>query len=63
MRHDIGFGALGIGSPVAGLIVSAMPEIEAWLRILSLLIGCAVGLVSLWRLIKRRKSNDLDSIN
>lgn len=60
MKHDVGFGAIGTGGPVVGLIVSAMPEIEAWLRILSLLVGIAVGLFSLWRLVKARKNDDLD---
>jgi len=32
-----------------------LPELEAWLRIASLLIGCAVGLASLYAILRNKK--------
>lgn len=43
---------VGTVSPVAGTIIS-LQNIEAGLRILSLLLGCAVSIAALYRL--RRK--------
>jgi len=37
------------------LTVSMLPELEAWLRIASLVIGCLVGLASLYAILKNRK--------
>jgi hypothetical protein len=45
----------GLLATATGLTVSMLPELEAWLRIASLLIGCAVGLASLYAILKNRK--------
>ena len=36
----------GLIATASGVTVSLLPEIEAWLRVSSLLIGCAVGIAS-----------------
>jgi hypothetical protein len=38
-------------------VVSYLPEVETWLRIASLSIGCAVGLWTLWNLWHAPKRN------
>lgn len=40
---------------IASFIVSFLPHFELFLRILSLLIGCMIGAVTLYRLIAPRK--------
>jgi len=46
----------GLLATATGLTVSMLPELEAWLRIASLIIGCAVGLASLYAILKNRKT-------
>ncbi len=53
-------GAVGIGATSGGVYVSILPKVEAWLRIISLLIGCAVGVASLVSII-RKKNNQRQS--
>lgn len=36
----------GLLATASGITVSLLPEIEAWLRVSSLIIGCAVGIAS-----------------
>jgi hypothetical protein len=36
----------GLVATASGVTVSLLPEIEAWLRVSSLVIGCAVGIAS-----------------
>jgi len=36
----------GLVATASGITVSLLPEIEAWLRVSSLVIGCAVGIAS-----------------
>ena len=43
----------GLIATASGLGVSMLPEIEAWLRILSLVIGCAVGVVSFLVIVRK----------
>ena len=45
----------GLVATATGLTVSMLPELEAWLRVASLLIGCAVGLASLYAILRNRK--------
>lgn len=44
---------VGIASPVVGVITSFQEQIEWHLRIVSLLVGLAVGVMSLVALIKK----------
>lgn len=54
--YDIEFalkGIVGTVSPVLGVITSFQEQIEWHLRILSLLVGLAVGFVSLIAMIRK----------
>jgi xanthine/uracil permease len=44
---------VGMAAPTMGLITSMQEQFEYWLRVGSLLVGIAVGLVSLYRVIKK----------
>jgi F0F1-type ATP synthase assembly protein I len=57
-------GVIGVGATSTGWCLSALPEIEAWLRIVSLLIGIGVGVLTLLSLLhtvfsrgKKRRSS------
>ena len=52
---DIARGIVGAGSSLLGLIVSNIETVEASLRIFSLIVGIAVGLATLWQIIRRRR--------
>lgn len=43
----------GLLATTSGLTVSMLPEVEAWLRIASLVIGCAVGIVSFLVIVRK----------
>lgn len=45
---------LGVGSPLAGFYVSILPQVEAWLRVVSLLVGISVGVATLLSLLRRK---------
>lgn len=45
----------GLLATASGITVSMLPEVEAWLRVISLLIGCLVGLASLYAILKNKK--------
>lgn len=47
-------GTIGTLFTTGGLIMSYLPELEAILRVISLLVGIAVGIVTI-RSIRRRK--------
>jgi len=44
---------VGMAAPTMGLITSMQEQFEYWLRIGSLLVGITVGLVSLYRVLKK----------
>tara|TARA_R100001163_G_scaffold63986_2_gene57108 strand:- start:2989 stop:3153 length:165 start_codon:yes stop_codon:yes gene_type:complete len=44
---------IGMAAPVIGLVTSMQAQFEFWLRIGSLIVGIAVGLASLYRIIKK----------
>jgi len=44
---------VGMAAPTLGLITSMQEQFEFWLRIGSLLVGITVGLVSLYRVLKK----------
>jgi hypothetical protein len=56
--HQATASFTGLVATATGLTVSMLPEIEAWLRIASLLIGCAVGLASLYAILKRKHPHE-----
>lgn len=43
----------GLLATASGITVSILPEVEAWLRIASLVIGCAVGIVSFLVIVRK----------
>jgi|TARA_R100000084_G_scaffold106967_2_gene66014 ABC-type nickel/cobalt efflux system permease component RcnA len=44
---------VGMAAPMLGLITSMQEQFEYWLRVGSLIVGIAVGLVSLYRVLKK----------
>jgi hypothetical protein len=48
-------GLVGGGSTLMGVILSNISEIEAWLRVSSLLVGIAVGIATLWQICRRKR--------
>ncbi len=55
MKDDVTLTTIGTATPTASVIISLLPEIEAWLRVTSLVIGIAVGIASLWFIIKKNR--------
>jgi len=45
---------VGTSAPAAAVLIS-FSEVEAWLRILSLLLGICIGAVSLYKMLKPKK--------
>ena len=56
-HHQATASFTGLLATASGITVSLLPEIEAWLRIASLVIGCAVGVASFVVIV--RKSLDV----
>ena len=44
---------IGMAAPVIGLITSMQEQFEYWLRVGSLIVGIAVGLASLYRIVRK----------
>lgn len=51
-------GATGVLATGASIGISMLPEVEAWLRIASLIVGILVGIGSLIVLYKNYKKNE-----
>jgi hypothetical protein len=51
-------GATGMIATATSIGISMLPEVEAWLRIASLLVGILVGIGSLIVLYKNYKKNE-----
>jgi hypothetical protein len=45
---------VGMAAPALGLITSMQEQFEYWLRVGSLIIGIAVGVAALYRILKRK---------
>jgi hypothetical protein len=57
-------GALGMGATSTGVYVSILPRVEAWLRLISLCVGIAVGaatFLSIVLSIRRRNAAARDN--
>ena len=50
-------GSTGIAATFGGTLVSMLPQIEAWLRIGSLLVGIFVGVLTIRSIIKNSNTN------
>ena len=44
---------IGMAAPVIGLITSMQEHFEDWLRVGALIVGIAVGLASLYRIVRK----------
>ncbi len=55
--HSFNASMAGILATATSVGISLLPEIEAWLRIVSLLVGIAVGIGSLIVLAKNWNKN------
>jgi hypothetical protein len=53
--HQATASFTGLLATASGITLSMLPELEAWLRIASLIIGCAVGLASLYAILRNKK--------
>ena len=53
--HQATASFTGLLATATGLTVSMLPELEAWLRVASLVIGCLVGLASLYAILRNKK--------
>lgn len=47
-------GILGTVATTGGIVMSYLPELEAILRIISLLVGIGVGIVTIRSILRRR---------
>lgn len=52
--HTATTGIIGTIAPIIAVVASALPQIEQWLRIVSLIVGITVGLFTLYRLFKNK---------
>lgn len=52
-HHQATASFTGLLATASGITVSLLPEIEAWLRIASLVIGCAVGVASFVVIVRK----------
>ena len=53
--HQASASITGLLATAGGITVSMLPELEAWLRVASLVIGCLVGLASLYAILRNKK--------
>lgn len=48
-------GLVGATSTLGALVASLQAEITGWLQVVSLIVGIAVGIVTIWSIINRTK--------
>jgi len=53
--HQATASFTGLLATASGITLSMLPELEAWLRVASLVIGCLVGLASLYAILRNKK--------
>jgi hypothetical protein len=53
MTRDIFHSVTGTFAPILGVVTSMQSQLEYGLRISGLLVGLIVGLLSLWRILKK----------
>lgn len=51
-------GVLGLIGTGGGAVISLLEAVEAWLRVASLLVGIAVGLATLYAIIKKQRAKE-----
>jgi hypothetical protein len=52
---DVVKGIVGTLATTGGIIMSLLPEIEAILRVISLLVGIGVGIVTIRSILRRKQ--------
>jgi len=55
--HSFNAGMAGVLATATSVGISLLPEVEAWLRIVSLLVGIAVGIGSLIVIVRNWNKN------
>jgi hypothetical protein len=54
--EDLARGGLGMGATSTGIYLSlSLPQVEAWLRVVSLLVGIAVGVATFIAILRKFK--------
>jgi hypothetical protein len=53
--HQATASFTGLLATASGITLSMLPELEAWLRVASLVIGCLVGLASLYAILRNKR--------
>jgi len=53
--QDVFLGLVGTGAPVLAMIASWQEQMEWWLRVLALILGCTVSLLTIYIMIFRKK--------
>lgn len=53
--NDLCRGIIGVGTPLAAFIISRLAEIEQWLRILSLIGGLVVCVLTIRSLLRKKE--------
>lgn len=48
-------GVIGTAATTGGIVMSLLPEIEAILRVVSLVVGIAVGIVTIRSILRRKQ--------
>lgn len=56
-------GAVGIGATTGSFYISILPKVEAWLRVSSLFIGCAVGIATFVSIVRKQRQRRISSEN
>lgn len=51
-------GSVGFLSSIAGIGMSALQEVEQWLRLASLCAGIMVALVTTWSILKKNRDKE-----
>jgi hypothetical protein len=57
VRETLIRGSIGTTTSLGATIVSLLPQVEAWLRVVSLLVGIAVGVASFVVVVQKRREN------
>ncbi len=55
MKDDIRHGIIGIGSPLLGVITSFQEQIEWYFRLGGLVVGFAVGVLTLITIVRKMR--------
>jgi|GEM_PF-5842550 len=54
-KHYLRDGLVGVIATGSGTAVSLIHQVEDWVRLASVTIGLVIGLLTLWRMMRRGK--------